>query len=160
MAAPFVRSADDIVADGAGSGNAGDRRRAASLVAGRRRPSTTGMEDLGPPVAHLGLAEGVPVYDRSGRRAGVLDRVITDPATGIFKGLLVHTLPLPGRHLYASEDQIAELRERGVLLSVDASELAPATREQRRRRRPRAAGPEHPLQAGLRRLWDRLTGVR
>jgi hypothetical protein len=117
------------------------------------------MEDLGAPVAHTGLAEGVPVYDRAGRRIGVLDEVMTDEATGIFKGVLIHTLPLPGRHRYATEDQIAELRERGIVLSVDAEALPPLPRRRRRRSGPGRA-PESPVEAALRRLWDRITGVR
>jgi hypothetical protein len=117
------------------------------------------MEDLGPPVAHTGLKEGVPVYDRAGRRVGVLDRVVTDEATGIFKGVLIHTLPLPGRHLQATEAQIAELREHGVLLSVDAEALQPPPRRGRRRDGAGRA-PESPVEAALRHLWDRITGVR
>jgi hypothetical protein len=43
---------------------------------------------------------------------------VIDEVTGVFDGVIVHTLPLPGRHLYAEHEQIGELRERGVLLSV------------------------------------------
>jgi uncharacterized protein YrrD len=117
------------------------------------------MENLGAPVAHTGLAEGVPVYDRAGRRIGVVDEVMTDEATGIFTGLLIHTLPLPGRHLHAAVEQIAELRERGVLLSVNAEALQPPP-ERRRRRNGAGRAPESPVEAALRRLWDRITGVR
>jgi hypothetical protein len=115
-------------------------------------------DDLGPPVAHLGLEEGVPVFDRGGRRVGVVDRVLTDEATGIFDGLVIHTLPLPGRHLYAAHEQVAELRERGVLLSVDAGELNELRRGRRRRAGDRPA--ENPLEARLRRVWDWITGMR
>jgi hypothetical protein len=116
-------------------------------------------DDLGAPVAHLTLREGVPVYDREGRRVGVVDRVMTDEATGIFDGIVVHTLPLPGRHLYADHEQIAELRERGVLLSVDAAELH-ELRARTRRRRADDEPAENPLEARLRRAWDWITGVR
>jgi hypothetical protein len=117
------------------------------------------MENLGAPVAHTGLTEGVPVYDRAGRRLGVMDQVMTDGASGIFKGVLVHTLPLPGRHLYATEDQTAELRECGVLLSVDADALQPPP-ERRRRRDGAGRAPESLVESAVRRLWDRITGVR
>jgi hypothetical protein len=115
--------------------------------------------DLGAPVAHLGLADGVPVYDREGRRVGVVDRVMTEEPGGIFEGIVIHTLPLPGRHLYAGHEQIAELRERGVVLSVDAGDLHELTP---RRRRDRDAGdtPESPLEARLRHAWDWLAGMR
>jgi hypothetical protein len=115
--------------------------------------------DLGAPVAHLALQEGVPVYDRDGGRVGVVDRVMIEEPGGIFEGIVIHTLPLPGRHLYAGHEQIAELRERGVILSVNAEalrELKPV----RRRRRGDGDAPESSLEAHLRRAWDWLTGVR
>jgi hypothetical protein len=125
-----------------------------------RDGSTGGVSlDLGAPVAHLGLPDGVPVYDREGRRVGVVDRVMIEEPGGIFEGIVIHTLPLPGRHLYAGHEQIAELRERGVVLSVDAGDLHELTPS---RRRDRGAGdaPESPLEARLRRAWDWLTGAR
>jgi hypothetical protein len=116
-------------------------------------------DDLGAPVSHRALAEGVPVYDRTGARIGVVDRVMSDEVTDIFEGIIVHTLPLPGRHLYASYEQIAELRERGVLLSAEASELHElSARSGRRRRGP--SSPESPLEHRLRRALDWLAGVR
>jgi hypothetical protein len=118
------------------------------------RPTAT----LGDPVADLALREGVPVYDRRGRRIGVLDRAMRDEATEIFEGIVIHTLPLPGRHLYAGHDQIAELRERGVVLSVDAEQLHELDP---RRRRVRADEPvDGPLEARLRRAWDWITRSR
>jgi uncharacterized protein YrrD len=117
------------------------------------------MDELGAPVAHLALSEGVPVYDRSGRRIGVVDRVMTDALTGIFEGVIVHTLPLPGHHLYASHEQIAELRERGVLLSVDRNELNELN-ERSARTRGAEETVESPLEARLRKAWDWITHVR
>ena len=113
--------------------------------------------DLGAPVAHLALKEGVPVYDPDGRRVGVVDRVMTDEATGIFDGIVIHTLPLPGRHLHALPDQIAEIHRRGVLLSVGADEL-PEEVGWRHRDRDRTPSPEPPLERFARRVLDRLGG--
>jgi hypothetical protein len=116
-------------------------------------------EDLGAPVAHLALQEGVPVFDPEGRRVGVVDRVLTDEVTGIFDGIVIHTLPLPGRHLLASHEQVAELRERGVVLSVGAGELREYAGRSRRARGD--GGPvENPLEALVRKAWDRITGMR
>lgn len=117
------------------------------------------MDELGASVAHLALKEGVPVYDKSGRRVGVVDRVMRDEATGIFEGVIVHTLPLPGRHLYAGHEQIAELRERGVLLSVERNELHELS-ERSARTRGSDKTVEPPLEARLRRAWDWITGAR
>jgi hypothetical protein len=112
--------------------------------------------DLGPEVAYTGLREGTPVYDPTGERVGVVEEVVED--MGIFEGVVVHTYPLPGRHVFADAEQIASLHERGVLLSVGRDAL----REPRERG---GGGDDHtvaesPLQARLRRLWDWLTGHR
>jgi hypothetical protein len=116
------------------------------------------VEDLGPPIAHLALKEGTPVYDRSGERIGVVDRVVTDRDDRIFEGVIIHTNPLPGRHLYATHEQIAELRERGVVLGVEREaleEVGPPAR----RRRTRHPG-ESPLHALVRRAWDFVSRLR
>jgi hypothetical protein len=115
------------------------------------------MDDLGAPISHRGLIEGTPVYDPGGRRVGVVDHVQEE--AGIFEGLVIHTLPLPGRHVFADYEQIGELRERGVRLAVDASglhQLSP--RSGRRRRGPQS--PESRLERRLRRALDWLAGVR
>jgi hypothetical protein len=117
------------------------------------------MDDLGAPVSHLAVADGAPVYDPSGRRVGVVDRVMVDGPTGVFEGIVVHALPLPGRHLYATHDQIAGLRERGVLLAVEAGELHELS-EHAARGRARRQAPESPLERSLRKAWDWLAGVR
>jgi sporulation protein YlmC with PRC-barrel domain len=118
------------------------------------------MDDLGEPVSSLALRDGVPVYDRDGERVGVVDRVMADEATGIFEGLIIHTRPVVGgRHVFASHDQIAELREHGVRLAVGRMELHDLDENARRRRRDDGA-PEPPIEALLRKAWDWLTGVR
>jgi hypothetical protein len=110
------------------------------------------MQDLGPPVAYLALTDGTPVFDRNDQRVGVVEHVLADPDLDIFHGLIVHTEPLPGRHLYADADQIADMRERGVVLAVEQGDLhepsEPSTR-------PSGEGDEDvPLEARLRRAWD------
>jgi hypothetical protein len=106
-------------------------------------------DQLGPPVAYLAVKDGTPVYDRDGTRIGVVEHVMD--VGGIFEGMLVHTYPLPGRHLYADPKQIREIRERGVLLSVDADDLHDPRRDSTRRRRD---GQESSLEARLRRAVD------
>jgi hypothetical protein len=124
-----------------------------------RRPIAERMTELGPPISHRGLADGVPVYDSGGRRVGVVDRAMEDPVTGIFEGIVIHTLPLPGRHVYADHEQIAELRERGVRLSVSGDELHELSERSARARGTRET-PESPLERRLRRAWDWITGFR
>ena len=95
------------------------------------------------------------MYDRSGTRIGVVDHVMAEG--NIFEGLIIHTHPLPGRHLYADDAQVAEIRERGVLLSVDSDELHDPRREAGRGRR-QPDGQRSALEARLRRALDWLTG--
>ena len=69
----------------------------------------------------------------------------------------MHTLPLPGRHLFADRNQIAALHERGVLLSVDRDELHDPSQKSTRQTNP--SNPvDSPLQARLRRAWDWISG--
>ncbi len=95
------------------------------------------------------MKDGTPVYDRDGDRIGVVEHVMA--VGGIFEGIIVHTHPLPGRHLYADAEQGAEIHERGVLLSVDKEELHDPRAELARRR---SDGEEATLEARLRRAWD------
>ena len=118
------------------------------------------MEDLGPPIAYTVLEEGTPVYDRNGERIGVVDHVLADMQLDIFEGVVVHTLPLPGKHLFADVDQIAELHERGVLLAVERDALHEPPDESARRRSEEDSAPENPLEARLRRAWDWISGRR
>jgi hypothetical protein len=110
-------------------------------------------QNLGDVVAYTAVGDGTPVYDPQGRRIGVVEHVME--VGGIFEGVIVHTHPLPGRHLYADADQIAEIHQRGVVLSVTRRELHAPEQEARR---GRAEGS--PLEARLRRAWDWLTGRR
>jgi uncharacterized protein YrrD len=114
------------------------------------------VEDLGPPIAYTVLEEGTPVYDRDGKKIGVVEHVLGDMQLDIFEGVVVHTRPLPGKHLYADVEQIAELRERGVVLSVRREDLHVPPDEANRKQREREERPESPLEARLRRAWDWL----
>ena len=99
------------------------------------------------------------VYDPDGERIGVVDEVLADFDLDIFEGVIVHTMPLPGKHRYADVRQIAELHERGVLLSVGREGLHdPPGRSDRDE--DGGGGAENPVESALRRAWDWLTGRR
>jgi hypothetical protein len=119
------------------------------------------MNGLGPPISYLALKEGIPVYDAAGEKVGVVEHVLADAGADIFDGLIIHTEPLPGRHVFADVDQIAEMREGGVVLSVGAGELHAPDRDY-----PSGIETEHddeaesPLAARLRRAFDWIAGRR
>jgi hypothetical protein len=120
--------------------------------AAARRRATPSPEALGPPIASLAVKDGTPVYDRDGTRVGVVEHVMHEG--GIFEGLIIHTYPLPGRHLYADANQVGEIHERGVLLSVEGADLHDPRSEPKRRRWD---GRKNTLEARLRRAWDWIT---
>jgi hypothetical protein len=116
------------------------------------------MPDLGAPISYLVLEPGADVYDPSGDHVGKVEHVLADPDVDIFEGLVIDTRVGPGGLRFADADQIDELYERGVVLSVGVEELhdpepGPATLE---------ADPddveESELAARLRRAWDWISG--
>jgi hypothetical protein len=118
------------------------------------------MRDLGARIAFTAVREGTPVYDSDRARLGVVDEVIADGTAGIFKGIIIHTGPLPGRHLVADVDQIAALHERGVLLSVERGALRADRRDAAATTANADPALESPIHAVLRRIWDRVTRRR
>lgn len=116
------------------------------------------MADLGAPISYLVLEPGVDVYDASGDRVGVVEHVLADPDEDIFDGIVVDLRFGPGGLHFADAEQIGELFERGVLLTVGADELHdpepnPAVLDAE-------PGDEPPsgLSAKLRRAWDYISG--
>jgi len=107
------------------------------------------MPDLGAKIAFMAVREGTPVFDSQDNRIGVVEEVLADNRAGIFEGILIHTLPLPGRHVVADVDQISALHEGGVALSVEGAVLRRAG--DKKRPADSAEPPlERPLQARLR----------
>jgi hypothetical protein len=143
----------------------GSAATAGSVVSGPSRPTDRTVQDLdlGPPIAYVLLEEGTPVYEHGGTRIGVVEELLGDLSADVFDGILIHTTPLPGRHVVATADQIEELRRRGVILAVDPAALEPA-REPSRAAAARSGGGDRPAEPSLhrwaRRTWDRLTGAR
>lgn len=111
------------------------------------------MDDLGLPIAYLVLKDRTPVFDRHQERVGVVEHVLAEEDLDIFHGLIIRTLPWRGRHLFADADQVAELYERGVLLSAGRDELhEPGGRTGAGDQRDGRA--ENPVQEKLRRAWN------
>lgn len=118
------------------------------------------MPELGAKVAFVAVREGTPVYDPRGNRIGVVEEVLADRHAAIFEGILIHTVPLPGRHVIADVGHIEALHERGVVLSVDKAALRDPSDERQAPSDGAEQTLEHPLQARLRHIWDRITGSR
>jgi hypothetical protein len=130
------------------------------MIAPAQGIASRAVENLGPPIAYTVLEDGTPVYDRNGEQIGVVEHVLADMQLDIFEGVIVHTLPLPGRHLFADVEQIAELHERGVLLSVGRDQLQAPPDDSAQGKRDEEERVESPLERRLRRAWDWLSGRR
>ena len=105
-------------------------------------------EDLGPPVAYLVLAEGTPVYDRSGNRAGTVEHVLADEPADVFHGLLVKTAH---GHRFAPAGLVDGLFEHGVIVAAPADQLPEPSAD------PAARGTKDENLAGqLKRAWQWL----
>jgi uncharacterized protein YrrD len=80
------------------------------------------MPDLGAPTSFLTLPKGVPVYSSDGEELGKVEYVLSAPNVDIFDGIVLDTSVLPGGHRFVDAPEVAEIYERGVVLTIDAAE--------------------------------------
>jgi uncharacterized protein YrrD len=79
------------------------------------------LNDLGAPTSFLTLPKGVPVYSSDGSELGKVEHVLSAPNIDIFDGIVLDTSVLPGGHRFVDAPEVAEIYERGVVLSIDAA---------------------------------------
>lgn len=79
------------------------------------------MDDLGTPGSYLTLGPQTPVYSSDGELLGEVEHVLADGEVDIFDGIVIDRSVLPGGHRFADASQVAEIYERGVVLTVDAA---------------------------------------
>lgn len=78
------------------------------------------MEDLGAPSSYLALSEGTDVYSSDGQKLGEVGEVRADEQKDIFDGLVISRGVLAPRSCFVLADQVEQIHERGVVLSLDA----------------------------------------
>jgi hypothetical protein len=118
------------------------------------------MDDLGEQISYLTLGHNVPVFSSDGQRVARVVRVLSEPATDMFDGIIIDTTSGPGGHKFVDAPEVDEIRERGVVLKIDAAEVARLPKPQAN---PGAlsVGPSDMVKGGpgfFRRTWDRLSG--
>lgn len=79
------------------------------------------MDDLGAPLSYLVLEKGVPVFSSDGRRLGRVVRVLSAPEANMFDGIIFDTKAGPGGHRFVDAPEVAQIYERGVVLTIDAA---------------------------------------
>jgi sporulation protein YlmC with PRC-barrel domain len=119
------------------------------------------MEDLGAPGSYLTLAEGLAVYSSDGEELGKVEHVLADPEVDVFDGIVLDTSVLPGGRRFVDATQVADIYERGVVLTLEAS-AAERLPEPSENPGEIGVGPDDlapdQLQDKLRRAWDRISG--
>ncbi len=119
------------------------------------------MEDLGDQISYLTLGSNVAVYSKDGKRVARVVRVLSEPRADMFDGIIIDTTAGPGGHKFVDAPEVDEIRERGVVLGIDAAEVEKLPK-------PGAnpgslsVGPADLVKGGgpgfFRRAWDRLSG--
>src|SRR5690348_5798850 len=119
------------------------------------------MDDMGAPIAYLALEEGTPVYCAGGEHVGAVQHVLAAEEADIFDGLVIDIRPGPGGMRFVDAPEVAELHERGVLLSLDRDAVErlpePSANPGSLTADP-ADADESELTAKLRRAWDFISG--
>ena len=113
--------------------------------------------DYGEPSSYLALERGVDVISSDGDRIGVVEHVLADESEDVFDGIVIDTRLGPSGVVFADASQVAEVREKAVLLSIgtSAAEGLPKPSEN-------PAVMEHhgieDVEGKLRRAWDAISG--
>jgi len=119
----------------------------------------SGTEDLGAPVSYLTLEQGTAVLSADGEELGDVAHVLADEENDIFDGIVISQGL--GRHTFADAEQVAEIYERGVMLTLTAAEAEalPEPSENPAVMEDDPSEPEgSPVADKLRRAWDLLSG--
>jgi hypothetical protein len=117
------------------------------------------MSDPGAPMSYLTLAPGTPVRTSDGTEVGTVAHVLADADADIFDGLVIDARG--GGHRFADAEQVAEIAEGAVTLTVDA---AGAERLPEPSENPAEVGAhpddtaESDVTRKLRRAWDWISG--
>jgi uncharacterized protein YrrD len=119
----------------------------------------SGPDDLGAPVSYLTLEQGTAVLSADGEELGDVAHVLADEENDIFDGIVISQGL--GRHTFADAEQVAEIHERGVVLTLTAAEAQalPEPSENPAVMEDDPSEPEgSPVAEKLRRAWDLLSG--
>ena len=125
------------------------------------------MEDLGSPISYLVLEPGAPVYSSDGEKLGEVEHVLADENTDIFDGIVIDQSVLPGGHRFADATQIDEIRERGLVLTVDAAAAEGLPEPAKSAAAMQVTGEDFverewddEVEGKLKKAWDFLSGKR
>lgn len=113
--------------------------------------------DYGEPSSYRVLERGVDVISSDGDRIGVVEHVLADEDTDVFDGIVVDTRMGPGGLVFVDASQVADVREKALLLSVSTSGAESLPRPSANPAVMEHHGVED-VEGKLRRAWDAITG--
>ena len=117
--------------------------------------------DHGRPSSYLEIETGADVISSDGERVGKLEHVLHDKQTAIFDGVVIDIVLGPGGHRFVDAPEVAEFRERAVLLAIpaDAVDVLPEpSANPAVMQHGGAEDTEGLLAQKLRRAWDLISG--
>jgi hypothetical protein len=117
--------------------------------------------DHGNPISYLTLTSGAEVVSSDGDVVGKVAHVLADTSMDVFDGVVIDVRRGTGGLHFADADQIGEIYERAVVLTLPAAEVeqlpkpapAPAAMESHG-----VEDSESALQSKLHRAWDLISG--
>ena len=113
------------------------------------------------PASYLTLEPGTDVLGSDGERVGTVEHVLYDDSTDIFDGVVIDIRLGPGGHRFADAEQIADVREDAVVLTMpaaDAHRLPEPSRNPNAMQHGGAEDSENPAERKLRRAWELISG--
>ena len=119
------------------------------------------MEDLGSPISYLVVDKGVPVFSSDGQNVARVVRVLSEAKVDMFDGIIIDTTAGPGGHRFVDAPEVGEIFERGVILKIDAAEVAQLPKPGQNPGSISVSAADvagEPRPGFLRRAWDRLSG--
>jgi sporulation protein YlmC with PRC-barrel domain len=81
------------------------------------------MDDRGHRISYQALRRGTEVFSSEGKRLGVVQRVVADTRTNIFKDLVIDTKLGPGGLKIVDPADIEDILEKAVVLKLSAAEV-------------------------------------
>jgi hypothetical protein len=118
-------------------------------------------DDHGAPISYMTLRPGTPVLASDGMQVGVVAHVLADDDADIFDGIVIDCRHGPGGHRFVDAPEVARIRERAVLLSIDGAAAAQLPEPRANPAEMHAhpdEGAESALTRKLHRAWDKLSG--
>jgi sporulation protein YlmC with PRC-barrel domain len=120
------------------------------------------MADLGAPSSYLAVEPGTDVYSRDGERLGEVQHVLADIDADVFDGIVIDASALPGGLRFADASQVAEIYQRGVVLSLATREAESLPEPSDNPGSLEVHGAEDvdrsELREKLRRAWELISG--